>query len=684
MGIRGDERAVTVQIGAVILLAFVVIAITTYQTQVVPAQNEEVEFNHNQQVQQRMQDLRDVLVSVPATGSGGAVSVPLGTTYPARSIFVNPPPPGGTLSTVGTTNDSVAFAIGNATATDAEVGNYWNGSTHAFSTGALVFTPNYHAYENPPTTVYENSLLYNRFDSANLTLTGQTVVDGKRLTLVAVNGSLREGSGTASVTVRPVSASTAGIAVRNTSGERLTVTIPSTLSASEWQTLLSESGQYDGTGSSSNEAYVHAVRANGSTTVPGTSQRLHFVDIVMEADETYSLRLAKVGVGSGVTTREDGAYLAPVDSTSRQAPTGGSETLTVQVRDRFNNPQSGVTVNASVVSGGGSVASPTQVETGDDGRATFTYQAPASAGTAEVRMNISGGAKSWELVNFSVSVQATGGGGGGGNGAYQVQWQDPSGQSGVDCPSGPDATCTITGGTTTVDLVMNTNPTADGASVTYAVNNSMVSSLSRTSGTTNGTGENATTLSLAENGTVVVYTTSGAGGDNIRFEVSGLPGGGGGGGGSSADAVDQVGGSGAAFGGGSGARFTVENTGGSAVTITDIAVDVSGGGSISRVQEGNGGSLNSFQHEVYIDASTDGAYEPGGKPYHNDNGAPLQLGTTVTLTDSATINAGDSATIEFYQFQNNGGNSRSVSDKQLSVTVYYSDGTSETFTFTPP
>ncbi|WP_439027204.1 hypothetical protein [Haloarchaeobius sp. DT45] len=526
MGSRGDERAVTVQVGAVILLAFVVIAIATYQAQVVPQQNSQVEYNHNQQVHQRMQELRDVIQTVPATGGGGSVAVPLGTTYPARSIFVNPAPPGGTLSTVGTTNETIAFAVGNASATDTEAADYWNGTTQSFTTGALVYQPRYNAYQNAPLTIYENSVVYNRFDTANVTLAGQNIFDGKRITLVAMNGSLRESSGTASVTLRPVSASTQSLSVTNRSGP-VTVTIPSTLTASEWRTLLQESGQYDAGGDP--DAYVTAVSLNRTVPSPEFGQPVYFVDFVLEPDVTYTLRLAKVGVGTGVSSRENGAYLAPVGSTTRQTPTGGSETLTVQVRDRYNNPESGVTVNATVVSGGGSV-SPAQTESDDAGTATVTYDAPSSAGTATVRMNVSTSPRSWELVNFTVQVQATGGGGGGGgNGAYEVEWQDPSAQTGVSCPSGPNGTCSVDGAqTTSVSLTMGTSPTADGASVSYAVNNTTVGTISPQSGTTDNTGEDTTTLSLSENRTVVVYATSGAGGDSITLDVSDLPGGGGG------------------------------------------------------------------------------------------------------------------------------------------------------------
>jgi hypothetical protein len=71
-------------------------------------------------------------------------------------------------------------------------------------------------------------------------------------------------------------------------------------------------------------------------------------------------------------------------------------------------------------------------------------------------------------------------------------------------------------------MVMFTDPVADGASVTYSVSNTTVGSFSSNSGTTNSTGENRTTLTVTENGSVTTYVTSGAGGDRVEFDVQGI------------------------------------------------------------------------------------------------------------------------------------------------------------------
>jgi hypothetical protein len=68
---------------------------------------------------------------------------------------------------------------------------------------------------------------------------------------------------------------------------------------------------------------------------------------------------------------------------------------------------------------------------------------------------------------------------------------------------------------------MNTTPTADGASVSYAVNDTDTGFLERGSGLTNGSGKNQTVLQPVSNGRLNVYTSSGSAGDTIQFDIVG-------------------------------------------------------------------------------------------------------------------------------------------------------------------
>ena len=232
MSLGGDDRAVTVQIGAVLLLGFLVISLSLYQATVVPQENRQIEFQHNQRVQSDLQEVRNTILGTAATGSSAPVSVELGTRYPTRVVAVNPAPPSGTLSTSSLGN----ITIRNATADDRatteedypETADFWNGTTHNYTTKSLVYRPSYANYDGAPATVYENGIVYNRFRSGNLTLTDQPIVSGRRISLVTLSGDLsRGGASTLAVDPRAVSVSTRTISISNEStSENVSIFVP--------------------------------------------------------------------------------------------------------------------------------------------------------------------------------------------------------------------------------------------------------------------------------------------------------------------------------------------------------------------------------------------------------------------------------------------------------------------------
>jgi len=498
MSLRGDDRAQSVQIGAAILLAFLVLAFASYQASVVPSQNEQVEYNHNQEVQSQMQDLRGGIVSVPGGATGRSVSVKLGTRYPERTLFVNPGPPTGNLRT--TPPDDIA--IENATAA-GETGDYWNGTNRTVATRGMVYTANYAVWQNAPRIAYENSVSYNDYRADTILESDQRLVQGRQITVVALNGSYQEASTrTVSVDLEAISTSSNVVTVENTTGDNVTLRFPTRLNETKWNDLLEEQRTTNG-------GHVVDVSVTNRTGSPYDELVLE-----LEQDVTYRLRMANVGVGTGIEP-PDTAYVTDLEGDNASINAGGSQRLVVQVRDEFNNPVTGEVVNATVTSGPGSVT-PNQTETDADGRAAFVYSSSTS-GTATIEANVSTSPDATEKVEFTVDVVSSGGGN---SSAYEVFWKDPSGQSGVSCPSGPDGVCTIDGSKRLkVDLTVATSPTAALADVDYAVNNTSVGTVSPNTGDTGTDGEDTTTLSVREDGSVAVFAGSGGVGDRIDFEV---------------------------------------------------------------------------------------------------------------------------------------------------------------------
>jgi hypothetical protein len=672
MSLREDSRAQSIQIGAVLLFAVLIILLATYQAFIVPNQNREIEANHVDTVTQQMAELRNAIVSVPGTGAGRAITLTLGVEYPSRTVAVNPPTPAGTVRTVGTTTADVNLTVANAVATDGEVDDRWTGVNRTFNTGAMAFRPGYNEYRNPPTIVYENSLLYHRFDSGDLTRAGQRFVDGRQLRLITLNGSMdRAASDSISVDVRPVSASTRTISITNETDANVVVDVASRYNASQWEAELREDGEFtDQTG------YVVSV-----TDTPIPDSDFQVVHVELAQDEVYTLQMAKVGVGTSVDA-ETVSYLTDVQGDGASIQEGSPTKLVVEARDAYNNPVSGVRVSGRVGAGGGGLDEQSVV-TDDDGRASFQYDSAddVSGGTQQAQIEFSYvgvpdtgfDADAAENVSVTVSVQDTdAGGGGGGGGAYSVTWTDPSTESANSGAafSGCDGDrCTWDVGASSseeLDLNATLSPAFQGINLEFAVNDTTVATVAPTSETTGSDGAATTTLSATADGTVAVLASGNDGSDVIDVVLTNVVEAG----------LQYVTGSGSAARAGPESRvdFDIRNDASSQVTITGIRIE-SSDGSLASVQESNGGS-GAGQREVYIDSGDDGYLETGFGSY--------DLGTDATLSNSATLDPGEQAQVTIAYFENNGGQTVSAADKPLTITLYRQNGDSTTFSFTPP
>jgi len=159
-------------------------------------------------------------------------------------------------------------------------------------------------------------------------------------------------------------------------------------------------------------------------------------------------------------------------------------------------------------------------------------------------------------------------------------------------------------------------------------------------------------------------------------------------GGSSSSNVNYIDGSGSAAREGPDTRvdLDIENEGSSDVTITDIEVDSPAGNLVQLRQDDNG--LGRNQHEVYIGSSTVGIYDSSGDDVlvnGRDVGEkPLVFGEPTALTQNGVLAGGETAQVTLMDFRNNDGQTQSAADSEITVTLYFNDGSSKSFTFTPP
>lgn len=398
----GDDRGQSIQVGAILLFGILIILLATFQATVIPEQNAAIEFDHSRAAQSDMQDLRNGLLQASG-GDAVPTRVNLGTTYPNRLFFINPPPAAGRLRTVGDENPTMNVVLANgsgAVTVGSEYENarkYWAsaGGAGVFNTSHIVYTPDYTQYDSPPTTVYENSLLYNRFSNgANRTLSGQQLVQGTTVNLVALRGNLQaSGTGANTVDMTTISGATRTVTVRSEIGDPLNITITSALPASRWNDddLLG--------------AQPRATAFDGGTvTIDG--ETYHRVAIKLEEGETYDLRTSAVGVGA-VPNDElvpDPAYLVVTEEYETVAD-GEQGSMTVEVRDRYNNPVTGAQVNASVDGDYLELSNRTQTgdsvtfETDSEGRAEITYSGTNTTGSNSAWLNASIGGEAYEYSN---------------------------------------------------------------------------------------------------------------------------------------------------------------------------------------------------------------------------------------------------------------------------------------------
>lgn len=397
---RDDTRAQSVQIGAILLFATLVIALSLYQATVVPSQNADVEYKHSQTVQNQMTDVRNGILRSAATGNAQPASVTLGTQYPSRVFLMNPPPATGTLRTGSYENNTIR--VSNIDATNPETKDFLNGSWTA-STKYLEYVPDYNEYDNAPNLLYETSILSNFYPNTNdgtaIPLTDQMLVDNetRTITLVTLNGSLST-SRASSVTVSPetLSAPYQRVQVTNNSSGPVNVSVPTRLSASQLENRT-DLGSHPGV--------IDVVD------VPNEDR------VVVRVDWTdqFILQTARVGVGSG-TENPSAHYLTLVENRG--------DRVTVEARDRFNNAESGVNVSVNDTLGSDPFYESSK-QTNENGQATFEVQQP---GQRDATLEIGGAV--YEQVSVTVQRTGSGGGGDGGGGGGGGE-EPPAVQNGI-------------------------------------------------------------------------------------------------------------------------------------------------------------------------------------------------------------------------------------------------------------
>lgn len=349
-----DDRGVSEILGGILVFALVVVVLILLQTWAVPATNQQTEFEHNQRTLGDFQQFGSEVDRAAALGVSGSTAIEAGTRYPPRFLLLNPPAPAGTVQTTQRT-----VQLANVQASDPETGSkYLVGDTeYTFSTRSVAYDPAYNEYRNAPTTRYEGWALYNDFGDATRVYDRKGLLSDRTIQLTMLDGNVSESTQSSILlSTTPISAPSQTVSVRGVDANNpLTVRLDTDLSAEEWTSMLDSEPNF-----------------GGATQLDDDSVEIQFRYADTDGQPiTYDLRMAKVGIGQGTTT-EDAHYLTV---TERPNIDGSGGTVTVDVRDRFNNPVPGVDVNFSSAEG----SIPVPVVTSDEaGRATTEFLSPVS------------------------------------------------------------------------------------------------------------------------------------------------------------------------------------------------------------------------------------------------------------------------------------------------------------------
>ena len=437
-----DDRGQALQVGAILLFGILIVGLSLYQATVVPNQNERAEFESYLDANSDMEQLDSGIGAAAARDYLTRTAVTTGVNYPTRTVFVNPGPAGNRLRTSG--SDTVR--IENAEAVSGEAANTrvkWNGTTaHEYNTTTVRFDSNYNQLQ-APSIVYESGVIYRPADQTagapygpneSIVVSKGTTIEGNRITIVTLAGELDTGGLQSTVVARPVSAHTRTVVVTgNDSGtENITLTLPSELNDETWESEV--------LGDEINDESVLNVTQNGTENV----------DVILNGSRTYELRLAKIELrrqaDSGVVDEPSSNYIVRAAGDNQSINANQSVRLTAEVRDRYNNPQSGTEVNFSTSDGTLEDNSISRTVTTDsEGRASVQFNpTPNETDERTVDARIDGGASAeLNTTTFTVSVaQGGGGSGGGGDGTASANpssnlasliWEDAtSGTQGND------------------------------------------------------------------------------------------------------------------------------------------------------------------------------------------------------------------------------------------------------------
>jgi len=263
-----DQRAVSAVVGFILVFGILVLLLTVYQAQIVPQQNAQTEFEHFEDSQNELIELRN---SISTTGQADVSQFPsinLGSNYQTRLLTINPAPPVGTLQTSERNNITIA------------------NETHQTNVSSrfLVYEPGYNELQIG-STAYEHSVLYlderDRENNVSIIEDQNLVKDGKVRITALQNSFQQQGTNRVTLELYPQDELSGGDD-DFPEGNNLNVTIPTQLSDDEyWDDEFENEDVYDGVDIDAKEEGIHTLNLS----VDEDNLKVNSVGIQLEPNE---------------------------------------------------------------------------------------------------------------------------------------------------------------------------------------------------------------------------------------------------------------------------------------------------------------------------------------------------------------------------------------------------------------
>lgn len=278
----GYDRGQSVVIGSILIFGFLVAGLGAYQVTVVPDQNKQVEFNHQEEIKEDFSELFAGTLNAAAQNGKHTSSLNLGVRYPPRALTLNPPDASGTLRTdtfsddIGVSGATPGVITDEASPTTTFTMSDFCGSGAVTDTRALVYEPGYNVLSGVGVLGYENTVRYQDVNT-EVPNSNQDLVDNGQITLAPISEGSITRTSTSSGTISLKAGATGGTTVNPAAD--WTLTLPTRLSPSQWSTILED------------EERVASVSGGGGT-----------VDITFKEEDssgnelTYEISCTPVGV----------------------------------------------------------------------------------------------------------------------------------------------------------------------------------------------------------------------------------------------------------------------------------------------------------------------------------------------------------------------------------------------------